>query len=404
MPQNPIQLAISKRLKAKKSVINLSFADYTFYDSLLSNKKIQNSFVNIFKYPYYYPTAKGELAARQAISQYYKKFGQDISPEKILLTSSLNQSYLYLIKLFGTIGDSEISSRSAAHSAGQILAPRPHTAAFDEVAGFLNQKIKYFNLDSTNGWQIDLDSLKESLTPKTRAIFLMSPHLPTGAVQGPETLSALFDLIKGKNIAVIIDESLSDFIFNKKEFPITESLSSGNQLIISLQTLSNSFALPGFKLSWLTFHGPDKAVQSLYQSVEYLADTFLTLNQLSQTVLPEIIKHTEKWRYKFARQVEKNYRLAARLLRKVPQLKFHKPDGGFYCLLEATTGKKTDQDLVIDLLKQTGVYLHPGHYYGLNPESNYLVLCFLQDPRVLTSSLKKVAKYFKSKAPVGIKK
>ena len=384
MLQNPIQLAISKRLKEKKAVVNLSFADYTFYDSLLANKKIQNSFVNIFKYPYYYPTAKGELTARQAISQYYKKFGQVINPENILLTSSLNQSYLYLIKLFG--------------ADGQILAPRPHTPAFDEVAGFLNQKIKYFNLDPANSWQIDFDSLKKSITSKTRAIFLMSPHLPTGAVQSPDTLAALFNLIKAKNIAVIMDESLADFIFNKKEFPITESLSTASQLIISLQTLSNSFALPGFKLSWLTFYGQDKAVKPLYQAVEYLADTFLTLNQLSQTVLPEIIKNSINWRYKFAQQVEKNSRLATRLLRKVKHLKLHKPDGGFYCLLEASSAQKTDQDLVLDLLKQTGVYLHPGHYYGLKPESKYLVLCFLQDPRVLTSSLRKIAKYFKSKA------
>jgi aspartate/methionine/tyrosine aminotransferase len=173
-----------------------------------------------------------------------------------------------------------------------------------------------------------------------------------------------------------------------------------------MQTLSNSFALPGFKLSWLTFHGPDKAVQSIYKSVEYLADTFLTLNQLSQTLLPEIIKNSLKWRYKFAQQVEKNHRLASRLLRKVPNLKLHKPEGGFYCLLEASIKKTTDQELVIDLLKQTGVYLHPGQYYGLNPNSNYLILCFLQNPRVLTSSLKKVAKYFKKlpqKPAIGIK-
>ena len=402
MQQNPIQLAISKRLKEKKSIINLSFADYTFYDSLLSNNKIQSSFVNIFKYPYYYPTAKGELPARLAISQYYKKFGQDISPEKILLTSSLNQSYLYLIKIFGATrasgASTNIGASATEKSSGQILAPRPHTPAFDEVAGFLNQKIKYFDLDPANGWQIDLESLRKSITTKTSAIFLMSPHLPTGAVQSPETLSALFDLIKGKNIAVIMDESLSDFIFNKKEFPITESISSGNQVIISLQTLSNGFALPGLKLSWLTFFGSDKAVQPLYQSVEYLADTFLTLNQLSQTILPEIIKNSVNWRYKFSQQVEKNYRLAERLLRKVPHLKLYKSDGGFYCLLQASIGKKTDQDLVVDLLKQTGVYLHPGHYYGLTPESNFLMLCFLQDPRVLTSSLKKVVKYFKSKA------
>lgn len=400
MTLHTIQLAISKRLKARKPVINLSFADFTFYDSLLANKKIQTAFGNVFEYPYYYPTAKGELSAREAISDYYRKFGQEVDPARILLSPGINQSYLYLIKLFGssTASASAVTRRTSvsAPSDSAILAPRPHNPSLEEVAGFLNQKIRYFDLDPANGWQIDLDSLRQAITPHTRAIFLMSPHLPTGAVQSPETLTALFAMIKGRNIAVVMDESLSDFVFDKKEFPITESISTGNQVIVSLQTLSNSFALPGFKLSWLTFFGPQKAVNTLYQSVEYMADTFLTLNQISQTVLPDIIKHSVNWRYKFATQVEKNSRLAASLLRKVAHLKLHKPDGGFYCLLEASTAHKSDQHLVIDLLNQTGIYLHPGHYYGLDPARQYLVLCFLQDPGVLTSSLKKVARYFKA--------
>jgi aspartate/methionine/tyrosine aminotransferase len=382
MVANNIQNQIQKLKDAGKSVVNLSFADFTFYPSLLQEKKIQSAFRQLSKHPYYYPVAQGDLETRQSISKYYQDFGQEISPEQILLTSGINQSYLYLFKIFSA-------------EKGEILVPNPHPPMLEEIASFLGIKLIKYDLDPTQSWQINLDSLKAKISAKTRAIFLMSPHLPTGAIQSDQTLTDLFALLKKKNIVVVSDESLSDFVFNKINFPIIQNLSDPGQLIISLQSLSNGFALPGLQLSWLTFHGPKAATQTLMKATEYLADTFLTLSQISQTIAPEIISGTEKWRYKFQQQVEKNRNLVCKKLAKVPGVSFQQPAGGLFALIQVPQSQLTAEELVLDLLKNTSVYVHPGSYYGLAPEKASFVICFLQDPSVLSRSIKHIIKYFK---------
>jgi aspartate/methionine/tyrosine aminotransferase len=386
MELNPIQAAIQKRQEAGLRITNLSFADFTFYDTLLSKGKIQNAFASIFKYPYYYPAAKGELEARQAVVEYYNRQDQEIDPESLILTSSINQSYLYLFKLFSSAG-------------GKILIPSPNTPALQEVAGFLGLELQTYPLLADQNWQIDLTSLEKLITPKTKAIFLMSPHLPTGAIQKEETLRRLAKLIKGKNIALIVDESLSDFIFKKQKLPLISVLMRADQLVISLQTLSNSFALPGLKLSWIQVSGPANQAKPLLQNLEFLADTFLTINQVSQAILPDVIRYSNHWRKRFQAVVEKNCRTVVKRLGKSPHLRFHHPEGGFYAfieILDATgqpiTQPKADLNFALQLLNQTGIYVHPGYYYG-QKTGCYIMLCFLQDPKILRISCKKLLKF-----------
>lgn len=382
-----IQQAIQKRREDGLPITNLSFADFTFYDTLLTRKKIRKAFANIFRYPYYYPTAKGEPEALHAICTYYKQQNQEVDPGSLLITGSISQSYLYLLRIFSA-------------DDGEILAPKPFSPALDEVGAFLDQEIKTFNLRADNGWQIDMEDLQKKITPKTRAIFLMSPHLPTGSMLSEESLRKTLKLLKGKKIALIMDESLADFIFNKATFPLVSQIGGNRHLIVTLQTLSNSFALPGLKLSWIQVSGPKTESEELLSSLELISDTFLNTNQLSQTILPEIVRYSRRWRRQFRKVVEKNRDILVGKLSKSPRLKFHFPEGGFYALIEVippsehnATAFVNSEDFAVQLVEKTGVYVHPGSYYG--QEGCFFMVCFLQDPSILRKSLKKIVKFLK---------
>jgi len=401
MKPTRIQKAIAQRQEQGLPITNLSFADFTFYDTPLGNRKIQNSFINIFKYPYYYPAARGEQEALQAVSDYYRRLGQEVDPGSLMLTSSINQSYLYLLKIFSA-------------DSGEVIVPVPHSPSLNEVADFLGVALKEVPLSAEAGWQLDLEALESRLTGQTRAVFLMSPHLPTGAIQKAETLQKLLKLIKDKNITLVMDESLADFIYTEEKLPVITELSAAKQLVITLQSLTNSFALPGLKLSWLQVSGPAEKAENLLQSLEFLNDTFLTVNQLSQTVLPEIVRYSRKFRKKFQKTVEKNRHILVGKLSKSPRLKFHFPEGGFYAFVEVlpadssapessnSSGKTPlkeqsfagDEDFVVRLLEKTGIYVHPGNFYRQQNRC-YFMICFLQAPGVLRTSLKKIIKFLK---------
>lgn len=409
MSTSKIQQAIQQRQEAGLPITNLSFADYTFYDTPLLLKKIRRAFANIFRYPYYYPSARGEPEVLEAICEYYARLRRETTPENLLLTPSINHSSLYLLRLFSA-------------DRGEVLSPSPYSPYLEEVSGFLGHELKTFPLLPADGWQIDLSALEKMITPKTRAIFLMSPHLPTGAILKEETLRQLFKIIKGKKIAVIIDESQADFIFNKAILPIPAALADSRQLLVTLQTLSNSFALPGLKLSWIRVDGPATPRNELLTSLELLSDTFLGVNQLTQGIMPELVRHTRRWRRKFRKTVEKNRDILVSKLGKSPRLRFHYPEGGFFAFIEvlppatatatATSTSTstatstptpishiypefaTAEDFSVALLEKTGVYVHPGHYYGQD-SGNFFTVCFLQAPATLRASLRKIVKFLR---------
>ncbi len=393
MAINILQKALRDRKLANLPIINLSIADFTYPNSLFNKKKIQKAFNNIFKFPYYYPDAKGDIDARKAIQKYYLQNDQEVSLESLILTASISQSYLYLFKIFSTASKQKSSNTVKTP---EILVVRPCPPLIQEIAGFLNIQLKYFDLDQSNHWQINIKSLEKLINNNTQAIFLMSPNQPTGAIQTEETLNKLNKLLKGKNIPLIIDESLSEFIFDKEKLPIASTIFDPSQLIIFLQDLKYTFGLPGLKISWIQVSGPEKPAKIILKMLELLGDTFLSINQLSQTILPEIVEYSVNWRKNYLNIIKKNRKFIFNKLKKNQFIELYETKGGLFNLFKISLpdSKLNDLQFATNLLQETGIYLHPGTYYGKS-EGIYLVICYLQDPDNLYKGIKKLMKYLK---------
>lgn len=383
-----IHAVITTEQEKGNQINNLSFTDYSSYESLLERGNIQRSFTNIYKYPHYYPTAKGEGEALLAIADYYKRRGEKVDPENLLLTSGLHHSLLFLFQLL---------TRAAKSSSDVVLIPRPYSPSLMEISDFLEIKPGTFQLDPENDWQIDLNSLRKAIKPQTKAILLGSPHLPTGAVQSAETLQKVAELARENGLFLIIDESQSDYLYGKTKLPkISELTSEKDQLlVIALHSLSDSLALPGLKISWLRFHGPQSACHSICQKLEMVADTFLSINQLGQTVLPELFKYSRGWRKKLQKHLAKNRQIVIDTIGKNSKITLTHPAGGLYTLAQVDT-ILSDEDLVIELIERTATYYHPGAFYGLpgtEKSKPYLIIDLFQAPALLKASLKKLTKY-----------
>jgi len=381
MQINALQKEINELIKAGKKVINLSAANSTFFESLLLTRKIQKAFPKVLSRPYYEANTKGYLTARQSIADFYQKIDITIDPENILLTSGTSESYLYLFRYFSQDG-------------GEILFPRPSYPLFSEIAKLVNIELKYYNLNAQNSWKIDVEDLETKITPKTRAIVLISPNNPTGSMLSKANLQDVLALAKKHNIAIISDEVFSEFVYNNEEFP-SPLYEADNQLIFSLNGLSKTYALPGLKLSWILMKGPQKELQPIADQLELMIDALLSCNQFSQVLLPTILKEGGKWLKNYHARIEKNRLLTIDILSQCPNLEFHYPEGGFYIFPKVLNTKLTDEEFCLDLLKKTGLYVHPGYFYDF-PENCHFLLCFLQDPKILKKSLKKIVKYLSS--------
>src|SRR6266508_2934927 len=115
----------------------------------------------------YEPAAKGILPAREAVAAYYAELGVALSTERIVLTVSTSEAYSYVFRLLCDPGD-------------EVLVPQPSYPLFEFLADIQDVKLRPYELVYDHGWQIEFESLKRAITPRSRAIMVVHPNNPTG--------------------------------------------------------------------------------------------------------------------------------------------------------------------------------------------------------------------------------
>src|SRR3954471_17455584 len=142
----------------------------------------------------YAPSALGLPAARLAVSYDFARRGINVAPERIVLTASTSEAYSVLFKLLCDPGD-------------VVLAPRPSYPLVEHLTDLDAIAVELYSLEFHSRWSIDLDGIRRRLdgSPAIRAIVLVSPNNPTGAVVTPSELTELASLASTYDVALIAD-------------------------------------------------------------------------------------------------------------------------------------------------------------------------------------------------------
>ncbi len=316
----------------------------------------------------YHPDSFGQKPARQAIADYYGSHGDPIDPNCIVLTPGTSIAYWYSFKLLANEGD-------------EILCPRPSYPLFDYIAALSGVKLISYELVENRSWAIDLDRLDASISTKTRALILISPHNPTGHVSPPEEIRALAEIARRHQMAIIVDEVFSEFLIASRRFPRATNVEA--PLVITLNGFSKMFALPGFKLGWMAVSGRRDRVKEALQALEMISDTFLPVSELAQAAVPDIFSSGQDFLNSYVREIQKRWTIANLQLANCPCFTFSPPDGGFYVILKL--GKLDEETAAEMLMSKASLLVHPGHFYDMDP--HHLILSFVQEPSVTQPSL-----------------
>lgn len=306
----------------------------------------------------YKPDSRGQIVAREAIANYY---GEACRADQVLITPGTSQSYLYLFKLLANPGD-------------EILVPRPAYPLFDYIARLAEVALSYYDLKISDGrWTVDIDSLMASITPRTRAITLISPHNPTGHVLSVDEARVIASLATIKKLPLILDEVFCEFVFGEKNDLIDaralpqRSEFSACPLVFTLNGFSKMFAIPGIKIGWITIMGDRVLVQKSVAALETIADTFLATTEPMQFAVPHIFQNGGAFLNEYRHEVLHRFQ-------KMQHLYTFPPQGGFYGV--RMTGDNDEHEYVLRVLREHGVLLHPGYFFGLHSPS--VVFSFLR--------------------------
>lgn len=311
----------------------------------------------------YDPHPRGRLEARQAVARYYKERGTPISTDRIILTASSSEAYTFCFRLLCEVGD-------------EVLAPKPSYPLFDFLADLTDVRLVHYPLIYDHGWQIDFDSLQKAITPRTRAILLVTPNNPTGQLLRPKERDQLTRLALKHELAIIVDEVFLDFIWKEEKQANAQTLESrGRCLTLAISGLSKISALPQMKLGWITVRGPVGPDAAAMSRLEVIADTYLSVSASTQAAAHTLLEQRRLVQPQILDRIRQNLEfLDAKLSGNTPVSRLQ-ADGGWYAVLRVPISL-SDDDWAIYLLETAAVYVHPGHLFGFESEG-YLAISLI---------------------------
>jgi alanine-synthesizing transaminase len=308
----------------------------------------------------YEPESRGLLTAREAVARYYAGHGAEVSAEGLILTTSTSEAYSFLFRLLCNAGD-------------EILAPQPSYPLFDFLADLEDVQLKTYPLFYDHGWWIDRARLEAGITERTRAVMVVHPNNPTGHWTDVEERAWLEELCARRGLALIVDEVFLDYPLSEQSAGRSFATGDPTALTFVLSGLSKIAGLPQMKAGWIATLGPQEEKREALARLEVIADTFLSMNAPVQLALPSWLERAGEIQTQIRERAQRNYAVLRQLASESPgQLQVLQADAGWSAVV-TLRGWDGEGDLAEQLVRERGVIVHPGSFYGM-PQKNRIVV------------------------------
>ncbi len=313
------------------------------------------------------PHPFGRREAREAVAADFARRGVSVDADRVLLTASTSEAYAYAFKLLCDPGD-------------EVLVPRPSYPLFGYLADLESVRVSTYPLDYDGQWHLLAGRVAEAVTPRTRAVVVVSPNNPTGSYLEREEAEALRAACLERGLALVSDEVFDDFALREDPRRAKSLFTDLGPLVLCLGGLSKSCGLPQLKLGWMAVGGPRKSREEALARLEIVADTYLSVGTPVQVAAAGLLARLPALQAPIAARVRGNLDALRRAVGTEAPLTLLDVEGGWSAVLHVPS-TRTEEDWVALLLDEDGVLVHPGFFFDF-PREAYLVLSLLPEPAV----------------------
>ena len=312
----------------------------------------------------YVPSA-GIEPARTAVAAEYTGRGMPVSPDRVVITQGTSEGIELALSVLADPGD-------------EVLVPTPTYPLYTAVLAKIGAKAVFYRTDPGQGWQPDLDDIRRKITSATRALVVIDPNNPTGAVYPEPTRRALIDLAERSGITILADEVYGDVAFDGPA-PLIGSLSP-DAPIISFSSLSKAYLAPGWRTGWLVV-GRTPRLDDVLSGIRKMADGRLcSAGPMQYAVAPALTGDRTHQRL-FSQALKTRAEITTTRLTAIPGMRCVMPRAAFYAMPQVTLpAGRTDQDYVLGLLRATGILCVYGSGFGMPADQGYFRIVFLASP------------------------
>ena len=322
----------------------------------------------------YDPQPLGMWSAREAVARDFARRGLAVPCDRIALTASTSEAYGWLLKLLCDPVDA-------------VLVPRPSYPLFDHLLVLESVTARSYRLEYHGAWRIDLDDLCSAIDERTRAVIVVSPNNPTGSFLHQDDLAALDDLCAARDLILIGDEVFTDYLLDAAPHG-TSVLCAQDAVVCSLGGLSKTIGLPQVKVGWIAFGGPAEKLGHLVAGYELIADTYLSVSTPVQVALSDLLACGVDIRRQIQERITRNLQSLRHAVATSPSVSVLNIEAGWSAVLQVPR-YRSEESLVVELLTEDHVLVHPGFFFDLEREA-YLVVSLLLQPELFDRGVARV--------------
>jgi alanine-synthesizing transaminase len=339
--------------KKGKDVLYLNIGDPVRFD-FDTPEHIKEALIKAVKEGFNgYSPSEGTLELREAICEKEKKIGGiDILPENVVISSGVSEGIQMVLGALLEKGE-------------QILVPGPAYPSYISYARFFEGEPVQYRTSEENGWQPDLDDVRSKITDLTRAIVVINPNNPCGALYDKNVVKAMADLAGEYDVPLITDEIYDQLAYDE---PVSTASVAKDVPVIGLNGFSKVYLMTGWRLGYVYFYSKDdKTLDELREHVTKEARIRLSANTPVQKAAVEALRGPQDYIRDMVEKLRKRRDYSHKRLNEIDGISCAKPKGAFYFFPkvdEIGSRWKNDMAFVRDLLEKTGILVVHGSGFG----------------------------------------
>jgi alanine-synthesizing transaminase len=302
----------------------------------------------------YYSASEGLPELREAISQKEKRINNvNVSSENVIVTSGISEGIQMLMAAVVNSGD-------------EILLPGPTYPPYISYTKFFGGKPVTYETFEEDSWQPNVEDLRRKITEKTRAIVVINPNNPCGALYDEKIIKQIIDIASEHDLPIFSDEIYDQIVYDKA-FVSTASLTK-EVPVVGLNGFSKAYLMTGWRLGYLYFCDQHGELRELRQSIEKETRIRLCANTPVQNAGVAALNGPQDHVKTTVDKLKRRRDYAWKRLNEIEGISCAKPEGAFYVfpkILDVGKKWKTDLEFTLALLRETGVLFVNGS--GFDP-------------------------------------
>ncbi len=323
-----------------------------------------------------YCSVQGMEAARAAVLSYHKDRGiEEIGLDDVFLSNGVSEMV-------------QVALLSLLDPDDEILLPTPCYSLWENCAYLACARPVFYRCQEENAWLPDVEHIRSLVGARTRAIVLINPNNPSGAVYPPEKVREILDVARAHRLVVFSDEIYDRLLLSETPFVSTAALCP-DLVCMTFNGLSKSHVICGLRSGWAVVSGPRKEREEFKEALFRLCAMRLCPNTLSQLVVPAAPSHKEYTDSILLPKLKERRKVVLEAIARIDGLDCIPNQAAFYLfprLDKRRFGIESDTRFALDLLNAKGILVVPGSGFAMEGNAHFRIV-MLPSEEILSKAM-----------------